>query len=187
MADPPLLDLIENVSDEMEAHAGQWLAPRPSDPDLTTTLLFDIERTGTSLRLMANDRRVGIRTLTAIGTATSAQPESGGIYTSLSLANVLLRPRPTTDGPATSLVLTSGTFYRGYNTVSVTGSFGPARIAPRVREIAVELVILALNYQPLLTSETVGDWSRNYADSSAMNYTKERAAILSTLPGVVAI
>lgn len=180
LATGPLTDLIESISDEIEAYVGAWLAPR-SD----TTLLFDVARTGSSLRMEIAGRRVGVRALTALGIASSGQPETGGVFTTVPLANVLLRPRPSAEGIASNLVLTSGSFSRGFNTVSATGSFGPATVAPRTREAAIELVMFALNANPGLASESVGDWSQSYeADDLAA-----RDAILATLSpmGLVAI
>ena len=60
--DDPLGALIESVSDGIEGWVGAWLAPRPADPDLTTTYLFDVERQSSTLRLVRGDREAfGIR------------------------------------------------------------------------------------------------------------------------------
>lgn len=136
--DELILEKIRAVSDEIEDYVGAWLAPRPTDPASTTTLLFD-GCYGRVLYLERGDRRIGIRTLTALGIATFTQPEIGGIYTAATLAQVFLRPRPNGDGPAWRLEfsdISGGQFYPGYNTVQVTGSFGPASVAPRIQEIA---------------------------------------------------
>lgn len=180
LEDDPLLDLIEGVSDQIEEYVGAWLAPRPSDPDATTTFLFDVETSGAALRLMSGNRRVGIRSLTALSTATTGQPDTSGEYSAITLSNVVLRPRPTADAPASTLLLTTGQFYRGYNTVQATGSFGPAAIAPRVREVAIELAIAALSNTNLgVSSETIGPWSESYLTGADLEMQRE--AILSIL------
>ncbi|HEX5013008.1 MAG TPA: hypothetical protein VFV72_02530 [Candidatus Limnocylindrales bacterium] len=53
--------------------------------------------------------------------------------------------------------------------------------------VAVGLVRLDVNHNPGITSEQLGDWSATYANNSAMNYSVERQALLSSLtPGFVA-
>ena len=138
--DELIIEKIRQVSADIEGYVGAWLAPRPTDPASTMTLLFDVERSGRSLLLEGNSRRFGIRTLTALSLATTSPPETGGTYTAATLADVLLRPRPTADGPASHLVLTdtsSSRFYAGYNTVRVTGSFGPSSVAWNIQGIAI--------------------------------------------------
>jgi hypothetical protein len=141
--DELILEIIREVSDDIEDYVGAWLAPRPTDPASTMTLLFDVPRGTRSLLLESGSRRCGIRTLTSLGLASQSQPESGGSYTAATLADVLLRPRPTADGPAWRLELSnvSGSyFYPGYNTVESVGSFGPAAVAPRIQSVALAAV-----------------------------------------------
>lgn len=138
-----ILNIIREVSDEIEDYVGAWLAPRPTDPNSSTTLLFDVDYTCRALLLERGNRRVGIRSFTAVGTATQSQPETGGTFTSATLADLLMRPRPTTDGPGSYLVWNTtagGWFYEGFNTVTITGSFGPASVAPRFQAVAIAAV-----------------------------------------------
>lgn len=141
-----ILEIIREVSDEIEDYVGAWLAPRPTNPASTMTLLFDVERLGRSLVLENGVKRVGIRTLSSLGVATISQPESGGTYTTATVADVMLRPRPTADGPAARLeflypaVGAISFFYPGYNTVSAVGSFGPASVPPRIQAVALAAV-----------------------------------------------
>lgn len=139
--DELILGKIRQVSWEIERYCGRWLAPRPSNPNSTTTLTFDVEDWPyTDSLLLTNDARVvGIRTLTALGIATT----TGGSYTSATLANVLLRPRPSADVPATRLEFPDrrGLFYRGFDTVQVTGSFGPASVPPDIQSAAIAAVV----------------------------------------------
>lgn len=180
LTDAALTSLIESVSDEMEDYVEAWLAPRPplvGDPDVT--FLFDVERTNSgSLRMKIANRAVGVRSLSAFGIASTGQPESGGSYTTVTPATVLLRPRPTSDTPASAVVLPSPAYFtRGFNTVTATGRFGPPAVLPRVRETAIQLVLLDLghNYQGI-TSESTQSESRSYGD-----LLPERHAILFRL------
>lgn len=147
--DEIILEIIREVSDDIEDYVGQWLAPRPTNPASTTTLLFDVPWEWGACRelpLVYGARLAGIRAITAVGAASTTQPDTAGTYTAATLADVLLRPRPTADGPAIRLVLTPyptgavSFFYPGLNTVQVTGSFGPAAVAPRVQSIAIAAV-----------------------------------------------
>jgi hypothetical protein len=139
-----IMEKIRQVSAAIELYCQAWLAPRPADPASTTTLLFDVPYATRSLYVERGDRRLGIRTLTALGTATQSQPETGGTYTSATLATVLLRPRPTADGPAWRLEFSDtsgGLFYPGYNTVQVTGSFGPASVPADIQGVALRAAV----------------------------------------------
>jgi hypothetical protein len=143
--DETILDIIREVSDDIEDYVGQWLAPRPSDPNSTMTLLFDVPWSWDRRRLLLDrgGRLVGIRTLTALNLATQSQPDTGGTYTAATLADAVLRPSPTSDGPALRINLNpygSTLFYPGYNTVQATGSFGPAAVAPRIQSVAISAV-----------------------------------------------
>lgn len=144
--DESILEKIRQVSAAIEKYTGQWLAPRPTDPASDMTLLFDVPTFGRgasrSLVLEYGERRTGIRRLTSIGIATTSQPETGGSYTAATLADILLRPRPTADGPATRLEFTNyptgsqSMFWPGYNTVSAVGGFGPAAVPSDIQGVA---------------------------------------------------
>lgn len=51
------------------------------------------------------------------------------------------------------------------------------------KRVEIALVKLDINHNPGLTSEQIADWSATYADNSAMNYSRERDEILSSLQG----
>lgn len=144
--DEVLLDIIREVSDDIEDYVGAWLAPRPADPASTMTMIFDVESDGRTLILKSGQRQVGIRNLTALDIASVSQPESGGTYISATIADVLMRPRPSADGPASRLVISDqptgavSQFYGGYNAARATGSFGPASVAPRFQGVAIAAV-----------------------------------------------
>jgi hypothetical protein len=140
-----ILDIIRGVSADIEGYVGRWLAPRPTNPASTMTLLFDNDGYSRSLLLEQGHVIAGVRSVTVVGVATSSQPETGGTFTSATLADVLIRPRPTADGPGLRLVLSDvagsiNRFYPGYNTVSVTGSFGFASVPADIQEVAIAAV-----------------------------------------------
>lgn len=156
--DELIMEKIRQVSAEIERYCGRWLAPRPTDPGSTMTLNFDVDVDDSVLYFaggvatreltLTNDFRVcGIRTLSALGVAFTSQPESGGVYQSVTVSNVFLRPRPVADGPATRLVFSNlptaspAYFYAGYNTVQATGSFGPASVPADIQAVAIMAVV----------------------------------------------
>ena len=139
-----ILEKIRQVSVAIENYIGQWLAPRPTDPASTTTLLFDVPWTSyyasRSLLLSRGSRITGIRTLSALSTATIDQPDVGGVYTAATLSEVLIRPWPSTDEPGLRLELvrtSSSLFYPGRNTVTATGSFGYASVPADIQGVAI--------------------------------------------------
>jgi hypothetical protein len=130
--DENILEAIRQVTAAMELYCSRWLVPHPTSPTSTMPVLFDVGRMSRELWVESEQRMMGIRTLSSLGIASSSQPETGGSYTAATLTNVVLRPRPTADGPASKIVFTDtsgGLFYPGYNTVQVVGSFGPASAA----------------------------------------------------------
>lgn len=146
--DETILDIIREVSDDIEDYVGQWLAPRPTDPGSEMTLTFDVSYNAgygprRSIIVDRGHRLCGIRSFSAIGIATTDQPDVGGIYTAAFPADVLMRPWPSADGPAYELVFSrssSGSynlFYPGRNTLQMTGRYGPAAVAPRVQGVAI--------------------------------------------------
>ena len=101
---------------------------------------------GRSLLLERGRYVTGIRSASVIGIATISQPETSGTYTNATLTDVLFRPRPAVNEPANRVVFSpapTGTqtyFYPGYNTVSITGSFGFASVPPDIQEVAIAAV-----------------------------------------------
>jgi len=141
-----LLDVIRGVSSEIEDYTGAWWASRPTDPESSTTYRFDVDRYATSLWLRQGSRYTGVRSVTAINLATTSQPATGGTYTAGTVADVFIRPQPSEGNPGWRIELSdypSGSnrfFYPGYNTVEVTGTFGPASVPYWMQEIAIAAV-----------------------------------------------
>ncbi len=107
-------------------------------------------------------RPVGaITSITANGTTLAANDYRAGSY-------VLTR-------------LGTGTNPASYWAGSVVVTYTPVADTATRQRVQVELVRLALTYNPGLTSETIGDWSQSFATGSGYNYQIEREAILATL------
>lgn len=144
-ADELILEKIRQVSVAIERYVGQWLAPRPTNPASTTTLLFDVPWTGWNQRSLLLQRRplmdasdgllTGIRTFTSVGIATQSQPDTGGSYVTATAADLVTR------GLRLEFLNTSsGVFYPGYNTVQIVGSFGPAAVPYDIQGVAIRAV-----------------------------------------------
>lgn len=149
--DELLLEIIREVSDDIEDYVGQWLAPRPTNPASTTVLTFDVPgpwlwAATRSLLLERGGKRTGIRSFTSVGVASTSQPDTGGTYTTATAADLIIRPVPTTGDPGLRLEFLPtingavAYFRAGANTVQVTGSFGPASVAPRIQSVALAMV-----------------------------------------------
>lgn len=146
--DELLLEIIREVSDDIEDYVGQWLAPRPTDPTDTMTLVFDVPGDylwwpRRSVALEYSGKRVGIRSFTSAGYASTSQPDTGGTFTSIPAASLVIRPRPASTDPGLRLEFlatgSGGFFWTGQNTITVTGSFGPASVPPRIQSVALAM------------------------------------------------
>lgn len=104
---------------------------------------FDVPRQARSLFLPN-----GMQSVTTVGYAKTSQPASGGTYTTITAANVLLRPLVQdrrTGFPADYLVISdldpTSAFYYGYNTVKVTGKAGFAAVPLEIERTALSIVV----------------------------------------------
>lgn len=90
----------------------------------------------------------GVQSVTFLGFAKTSQPETGGTYTAVTAANILLRPKvqdrragfPADTILISDLDLTSA-FYPGYNTVKVTMTCGFAAVPAEIERLAVANVV----------------------------------------------
>jgi hypothetical protein len=80
--DTLISELIDEVSAWMQSYTG-----RKFNPIASTDYYFDT-RSGYVLRVP-----IGIRAVTFLGVASSHQPDSGGVYTTVAAADYLLRPK----------------------------------------------------------------------------------------------
>lgn len=91
----------------------------------------------------------GVQSVTFLGYAKTSQPASGGTYTTVTAANILLRPNPqdrrTSAWPADTIVISdldlTSAFYPGYNTVKVTMTRGFAAVPAEIERLAVANVV----------------------------------------------
>lgn len=150
---------ITSVSSILETEANRWLAPRGP-----VTRVFD-GRLVASVGDMAGSTprsygpawqpqsgRVlpvydGVTAVTYLGVADADQPDDGsGAYTQIT-RGIHLRGAVQDGWPFTRIELdaTAPRLFptAGYNTVKVTGSWGPAAVFPRVKEIASIAVVRA--------------------------------------------
>jgi hypothetical protein len=139
--DENILEYIRQASAFIEGETERWFAPRPSSG--TATYLLSPTVTGRRVEVPK-----GIRSVTAIGYATTDQPDTGGTYTTITASEAVLTPSTierTPGWPATGIQLLStsaGSFYAGLNTVTVTGSFGWEAVPADVGAAAADLAVI---------------------------------------------
>lgn len=137
--DESILGYIAQVSTFIERYCGRWFAPRPSD-----TYLFSPDHNS---RVLWCPR--GVRTVSALGYATTDQPDSGGSFTSIASTSYALQPAAGNrdDGwPATRITLldTAGLYFPcGINRVQVTMTAGFASVPADIEQVALNLVVAA--------------------------------------------
>jgi hypothetical protein len=108
----------------------------------STDYYFDIDRVSKELYIPD-----GISTVATVGYATTSQPASGGTYTTITAANVLLRPllADRRQGfPADTIVIsdldTTSRFYPGYNTVKVNMAKGFPTVPATIEGVAIAVI-----------------------------------------------
>ena len=130
---------IDAITGEVQEYTSRQFVTDGS----ATDYYFDIAYPASSLYIPQ-----GVQSVTAVKYAKTSQPASGGTYTTITAANILLRPlvkdrRP--GFPADTLVIsdvdTVSRFYPGYNTVLVNGIFGFAVVPPEIERLAVACVV----------------------------------------------
>lgn len=106
---------------------------------------FDVSRQGKSLYISQGIQDTPTPT---VSYATKSQPASGGTYTAVTAANVLLRPLAAerrAGFPADTVVIsdldTTAWFYPGYNTVKVNAKLGFAAVPADIEGVALAIVV----------------------------------------------
>lgn len=131
---------IRQVSRAIERATGRWLAPRPTDPNSTTTLTFHTEP-GFELHIPK-----GIRAITTLGVADQDQPASGGTYTTANAADYFIDPPASErepDEPGKWIRFrwnpagTASYFWLATFGAQVTGSFGFAAVPADIQGVAI--------------------------------------------------
>jgi hypothetical protein len=177
-----IAELVAEVSAWIEGFTGRRFTPE------TATYVFDTTA-GRSLFVAR-----GIRSVTSIGVASSHQPDTGGSYTALTAADVLLRPKAVdlpAGWPATevrlSLASTTQTyFYSAENGCTITGEFGFAAPPADVAAVAIDAVVAAYQARRNGASSVMGaddmpmpPWAKFFGRGSPQRGTLERYRYLT--------
>lgn len=154
-ADDTLIsELIDQVSDWIQHYTGRKLVPVNS-----ATYILDTQA-GYVLRFP-----MGIRAVSALGVNTTAhQPDSGGSYTAVTAANILLRPSPAdlpVGWPATEIRLLRGNtqglvFNTIENGASLTCTAGFAATPPDIAGVTIDAVVAAFQNRKAGASGVIG-------------------------------
>lgn len=137
--DAMISEIIDEVSDEIQQFTRRKLVP-----EAATTYVFDTAL-GHTLLIPR-----GIRAVTAMGVASTDQPDAGGAYSAVTLSTILLRPVPgerRPGWPAVELRLTSSPidtripFRTAANGATVTGDFGFLVTPPAIVRVAISAVV----------------------------------------------
>lgn len=175
--DALISELIDQVSDFIQDYTGRWFTPHDAQTFVVDTASgseIDVPR--------------GVRAVTALGLASSDQPDTAGTYSALTpISRVVLRPSPLErrDGwPATRILITGGAAafaVAAVNGASITGDFGFAAVPPAIEAIATDAVVTAYSARNAGASEVVGagataiePWSRFFGAGTAQLETLER-------------
>lgn len=135
-----VLEKIRQVSYDIEDATGRWLAPRPTNPASTMTLVFRTEF-GQELYIPH-----GIRTVSALGVASEDQPATSGTYITATASDYYIDPpvseRIDSNAPGKWIRFRNNPsgpvsyFVDAAHGASVTGSFGPAVVPANIQGIA---------------------------------------------------
>jgi hypothetical protein len=135
--------LITGVSDWIQEYTGRVLTPL-----VAQTYTVD---TGSGSQINVP---IGIRTVTSLSIAATDQPDTGGVYTAVAAADIMVRPSPMDRKPGWPglFILVRGTTARlsaALNGAVIVGDFGFAATPAEINRLAIEAVSLAyLNRRP---------------------------------------
>lgn len=177
--DTLLTELVEEVSAWIQGYTGRAFVP-----ETAATYTFDTSA-GYVIRIPR-----GIRTVTSMGIATLAhQPDTGGVYTTVPAASILLRPltgdRPA-GWPATEVRLSRGstavsTLATIENGATITGNFGFATTPLDIAAVAIDATVAAYQSRKNGASSVLGaddlalpPWSGFFGRGSPQRGTLER-------------
>lgn len=175
--DPLISELVDQVSDWIEHFTG-----RRFTPDDAATYVFSTEG-GYVLRIPK-----GIRTVTSLSiNSLSHQPDTGGTYTAVAAASILLRPSSgdlSSGWPPTEVRLSRATtlvFGTIENGATITGNFGFAATPPDVQAVCIDAVVAAYQNRKMGASGVVGaegdaivPWVSFFSSGSPQRATLER-------------
>lgn len=132
--DALLTGYIEDLTDWLED-----LTQRKLVPEVGAT--YTVDTTSGSTIYVPR----GIRTVTALSVASSSQPDTGGTYSAVLAAQVLVRPLPIDRRPGWpgTRLLIQGSYARlgnWLNGATITGDWGFAATPPRLHELAIDAI-----------------------------------------------
>lgn len=121
---------------------------------------FDVSRQGKSLYISQGIQDSPTPT---VAYANRSQPASGGTYTTVTAANVLLRPLAAERRqgfPADTIVISdldvTAWFYPGYNTVKVNAKLGFAAVPADIEGVALAIVVRRWQARKGGQTDTIG-------------------------------
>ena len=130
---------IDAITGEVQEYTSRQFVQDAS----ATDYYYDVERASRNLYIPQ-----GISGTITVGFATTSQPASGGTYTTITAANVLLRPlvQDRRSGfPADTITIADADlvsmFYPGQNTVKVNAKLGFASVPAEIERLAVACVV----------------------------------------------
>lgn len=175
--DALITELIDEVSSWVEHFTGRKLAP-----DNNATYVFSTEG-GYVLRVP-----FGIRSISSMSyNSLTHQPDSGGSYTAIAAASLLLRPSsgdrpigwpPTEVRLSRATTLVYGTIENG---ATITGNFGFAATPPDIQAVTIDAVVAAYQNRKMGASGMTGadgdaivPWVSFFSSGSPQRATLER-------------
>lgn len=175
--DAMLTEMVEQVSDWIQHFTGRKFVP-----DNAATYVVDTQ-SGYVLRIPR-----GIRTVTSMGVnSLSNQPDTGGTYTTLSAATIMLRPSSIdlpVGWPPTEIHLsraTSSVFATAENGATITGNFGFATTPPDIQAVTIDATVAAYQSRKNGASGVIGaegdaiiPWVSFFSSGSPQRATLER-------------
>lgn len=154
--DTTLQSYIDGVTGEVAEYTSRQFVTDAAPTDY----YLDIGRATKSLYIPA-----GVQSVTTLSFATTSQPASGGTYTAITAAHVLLRPLPVdrrSGFPADTIVVSdlntqiSAGFYVGYNTVKATMTCGFATVPAEIERLALAIVVRRWQARKGGQTDTIG-------------------------------
>lgn len=176
--DTLITELIEQVSDWIQHYTGRKFVAVAS-----TTYIVDTQ-SGYVLRFP-----IGVRSVSALAiNTTTHQPDTGGSYpTTITAANILLRPTASelpVGWPPTEVRLSRAqtvVFADIENGASVTGTFGFATTPPDIQAVTIDAAVAAYQSRKMGASGVIGaegdaiiPWQSFFSAGSPQRATLER-------------
>ena len=167
--DPVLTELIEQVTDWIQDFTGRKFLPANGVTYIVDTAAGSVI-----------DVPIGVRAVTALEIALTDQPDTGGTYTAITAADILLRPselfrRP--GWPATQIYIRNanvGRLASALNAARIVGNFGFAAVPPAIQGVAIDAVVTAFNARQGGASDVIGagqtaiaPWASFFTEASA--------------------